>query len=538
MMRNAAPMASFRALAALWVCAAWFGVSHAGAQVASAGAAESETPSHAWVIIPGKESAQLAHLPPRDDQTDPSEAGVVRPVRPLLEVPEAMAGVGDRVYAVFAPDTSPVGLIRRVMSARSVHAGIDGMWTDLPLGMFESGPSLPGGPDLVGLGVVSGARGADGSGGTVIAVLRAASILSIVRMDPLAWTDIQPPADLGPIGADDAVAVVSFGPGVMLAVRSGAGTRAWVSDGGDDWMPVALSDWDRFWSASWRRGFGREVVVGLPEGVPATGGPGAAGGAQPEPVTRVWGIGTDHAWRIGDIPARADGAVAVLASSERLVLVDRDGAGSVRVAEFSLATGREIYDGPTRSRSAVSANEFRLIAGMLVAVMIAALLVIIRPSADAVWTVPTGWVLADPGRRLMGTVIDAFLVMWVVAPAFGTTVREVLTMQVLLGSDQAWLAIPATMVGGAVTTGVWEGLLGFSPGKFLVGTRVYRASPGVAGQPVKLGVFFGLVRATIKWLIPPVAALALFDPQGRHRGDAAARAVVVMRAVPEPTPDT
>lgn len=493
-----------------------------GPSVASVGAAESDTPSHAWVVINGSETVQLAHLPPRDGDRDPAEAGTVRAVRPILAVPEAMAGVEDRVYAVFAPDESPVGLIRRVMSARSVHAGIDGMWTDLPLGVFEVGPSLPGGPDLVGLGVLAGASGTTGSGGGLIAVLRAGGLVSVLRMGALEWTEVALPEGLGGLSADDALAIVSYGPGVLLAARTPDGSRAWLFDG-DGWTPQDLADWERFWSASWRRGLGREVVVGVPEGGDTTG---------------VWGINERTVWRIATYAGRTDAAAAVLASGERLALVDRDDAGAVRAIEISLTTGRTVYDGPVRTRAAVSANEFRLIAGMLVAVMVAALLVIIRPAADEAWTVPDGWALAEPGRRLMATVIDAFIVLWFVAPAFGTSVREVLTLQVLLGADQAWLAIPATMVGGAVTMGVWEGLLGYSPGKFLMGVRVFRAVAGEEGRPIKLGVFFGLVRATIKWLIPPVAALALLDREGRHRGDAAARAVVVVRAAAEASPET
>ena len=160
------------------------------------------------------------------------------------------------------------------------------------------------------------------------------------------------------------------------------------------------------------------------------------------------------------------------------------------------------------------------------AVMVAALLVIVRPSGETAWTVPDGFALADPGRRLIATMIDTFLMVWLVAPAFGASVREVLTLQVLMIEGHAWMAIPAVMVGGSLAMGVWEGLLGYSPGKFLVGLRVYR---GEAGSVRKLGVFWGLVRATIKWMIPPVAALALLDREGRHRGDAAARAVVVRR---------
>jgi hypothetical protein len=363
-------------------------------------------------------------------------------------------------------------------------------------------------------------------------MLRTGAELALLRTAGDEWRPMSPPESLRP-GPGDRLSIVSYGRGVLVAWQGDAGTRAWSWSPAGGWEAATLADWGRFWSAAWRRGYGREVIVG----------------AGTEAGSEVWGIGPDHAWLIGrlpddegasaspddatppsasseaDVPAQA-GAVAVLASSGRLVVVGR-GVEGVGVAELSLVTGRGVYAGEVRSRSAVSAGEFRLIVLMLLGVMVAALVVIIRPSGDQAWGVPDGWALADPSRRLLATVIDAFLVVWLVAPAFGTTVREVVTLQVLVMPDQAWLAVPASLVAGAVTMGVWEGLLGYSPGKFLVGIRVYRAAPG---EERKLGVFWGLVRATVKWLIPPVSALALVDPEGRHRGDATARAVVVARA--------
>ncbi len=463
--------------------------------------------THAWVTIPGETGVQLVHVPPRDGAESPAEAGTIRPARSLLESPVAMAGVGDRVYLVFDPAESPSGPIRRVLTVRSVPAGVQGVWTELPMGVFDLAPSLPGTGTLLGLAV---------GRGSVHALLREGDALELLRMGASSWSPVRLPTGLDP----DRVALVSHADGVLVATQDADGdSLAWADSKDAGWTRTAMSDWDRFWSADWRRGVGREVVVGVPEGEGSWG---------------VWSIGASDSWRITEVPAPAGRtpAVAVVGPVGRIVVVDRDEAGAVLVTERSLTTGRSIYEGPALRRSPVSADEFRMIAAMLMAVMVASLLVIIRPSGERPWTVPDGWVLAEGSRRLLATVVDVLLMVWIVAPAFGATVREVVTMQVLVLPERSWLVVPACLVGGAAAMGVWEGLLGFSPGKLLCGLRVYRAE---AGEPQKLGIFWGLVRSTVKWMIPPVAALALVEPTGRHRGDASARAVVVARAgIPEP----
>jgi hypothetical protein len=480
----------------------------ARAQVGAAGPAESAGPSHAWLTVAGEEDLALAHVPPRVSHE--AGVGLVRMVRPLRETPEAMAGVGDRVYAVFGPTETPGGLIRRVLTSRAVPSGVSGLWTDVPVGVFDLAPGLPGDGRLLDLAVAGGiaVRGGVGQQGRLHALMAGDGSISLLRMETDAWVAVDLPFEEVVDPAD--AALVSYGDGVLLAMREGDTSLGWTLGPDGDWAIARLSDWERFWSASWRHGFGRGVVVGVVEG---------AG-------TGVWTLGEEAAWRLGRLEPMPGAAAVVLASSGRLVVVGRKDNGVVHAAEMSLVTGRVLHDGPVRNRAPVSVGEFRLIVGMLLAVMVAALLVIVRPSGETAWTVPDGFALADPGRRLIATMIDTFLMVWLVAPAFGASVREVLTLQVLMIEGHAWMAIPAVMVGGSLAMGVWEGLLGYSPGKFLVGLRVYR---GEAGSVRKLGVFWGLVRATIKWMIPPVAALALLDREGRHRGDAAARAVVVRR---------
>lgn len=489
-------------LVALFACAG-------SAQVGSVGPAESGGPSHAWLTVVGEDGLVMAHVPPRESVgRGESGAGLVRMVRSLRETPEAMAGLGDRVYAVFGPTQTEGGgggaeRIRRVLTLRSLPAGVSGLWTDAPSGVFDLAPSLPGSGRLVDLAVSSG------SNGRLHAMLVGDGSISLLRLEDDAWAPVELPFEQAVDPAD--AALVSFGRGVLLAMREGGTSLGWTLGSDGVWRRVRLMDWDRFWAADWRRGMGRSVVVGTAEG----------GG------TAVWTIGEDGAWRVGRVDAGSQGVPVVLASTHRLVVTERRDGGAVHAAEMSLVTGRVLHDGPVRHRAAVSAGEFRLIVAMLLTVMVAALLVIVRPTPHTAWTVPDGFVLGEPGRRVVATILDVVLMVWVVSPAFGVGVREVLTLQVLMIEGHAWMVIPAVMLGGALAMGVWEGLLGFSPGKLVVGLRVYRAQ---AGAFRKLGVFWGLVRATMKWMVPPVAALGLLDREGRHRGDAAARAVVVMRA--------
>lgn len=477
------------------------------------GAAESGTPSHGWVVLRDGEQTLLVHVPPRDWDAsfEAAEPGVVRAARPLLEAPEACATAGDRVY-LFFPPTPPPGdasgtPVRRVLSLRTEPAGIPGFWTDTPAGILDPQPALTARGRLVDVA---------SAGGSVYALCREPGQITVSRLGDDAWEAVALPRAL--VGAEPtAVAMVSFGRGVLLAARSGDDTRAWTLEG-DAWHAARLGEWGRFWDARWRRGFGRGVILGVEEGDGRLG---------------LWTVDAEHAWRLGSLDDRPGTLAVVLASSARLVLLDRPTEGGLRTREVSLVTGRTVFDADTPSRTPVPVHEFRLIVAMTLLVMVAALFVIVRPAAQEAGVLPEGWALADPGRRMLASLLDLIVVCACVAPLFGVTIRQVLTLQVLIHPDESWLAIPTTLIAGWLAMSVWEAVLGFTPGKLAVGARVLRAS---SGPGLRLTLFWSLVRNAVKWLMPPVAAMALLDPQGRHRGDSAARAVVVVRA--ETPPET
>jgi len=232
------------------------------------------------------------------------------------------------------------------------------------------------------------------------------------------------------------------------------------------------------------------------------------------------------------------GVVAIPDESGRLAILWPEHEGEddfFLIREVSLSTGRLLYEGPVRQVVPISAAEFRLLAAVLIVVLAVSLFVVIRPGGDEHPVVlPAGTALASPGQRFVSTVIDAGFCVLLVSAVSGVGAIEIISGAVLLRPGNAWAALPAVFVVGAVYGTLSERLFAATAGKLLMGCRVVRdrATPG--GMALRLGWGAAITRNIIKWALPPVAALAVLDPTGRHRGDLSARAVVVVRAEPEP----
>ncbi|CAN0594975.1 unnamed protein product [Laminaria digitata] len=155
------------------------------------------------------------------------------------------------------------------------------------------------------------------------------------------------------------------------------------------------------------------------------------------------------------------------------------------------------------------------------------------PDRSDAMQIPDACVLADPGRRLIATMLDAVLVASVVGWYFDVSASEILTMAVIVRPDNAWAVIPITMMMGVGVSTISEWLQGRTPGKMLVVIRVVRAQ---SGELVRPRLWSALVRNAIKWILPPVAALALIDPEALHRGDRASRTLVVSPRPADPIP--
>ncbi len=485
-----------------------------GVAIGTAGVVEQPTASaeaHGWVILGGPgEGVLLVHLPPRQGGVGGGVEGQARRVRALEHAPLAIAARGREVFMVFG------GSPRRVLSVSAVPTPIPGIWRDEPVDRLSPNPPIPDEGEVMGL-----AAGPSG----LACLLGAESGPRLLELRGEHWVE----AELPEIGGDGPFRGTLLGDeaGLVLVCFGGEASRSWWRDASGVW---------RAGSAAWP---GDATPAGMVRGrVVLLLGDGDGDGGAGRGVAL---LGPDRLERVGEIelPALAEGtgraaAVAIADASGRLSVLwalgggDGEGGGGHQIREVSLSTGRVLYEGPVERVLPVSAQEFRLVAALLVVVLVVSLFVVLRPIDDrAPVDLPEGWALASPGRRLAAAVLDAALCAIPVASVFGVGVVDVLTGGVVLAPGNRWCAIPGLQGLGLVYGTVAESVFGTTAGKLLLGCRVARAA-GVGG-PRRVGAGAAFVRNLVKWALPPVAALALLETSGRHRGDLLARAVVLVR---------
>lgn len=469
--------------------------------------------AHGWVLLTnqGQESVILVHLPPRHAAVHGGVPGLARLSRTLERMPAGLAASGRRVFMVF--DGEP----RRVMSIQASPTPIAGIWRDEPEGRLEPHPPLPSRGRLAGFAFGSERLAAllvDDEGATLL------------ELEGGAWSARALPEDAG--GPAGRWSLLGDETGLILVRGDADGSAWWRRDTGGAWRgaPIRLPP-DALPVGAFR---GRIVLVGM----------GSEGDAHA--VLLADELGVERVATIAMPGAEASNGVGVA------VLPDQGGRVSLvwgesidarpgvvhRIREVSLATGRTLADGPVERVLPVSAREFRLLAAWLVMVLVVSLFIVLRPIDDRTPVrLPEGLVLAGPGRRFAATVIDLVVCAIPVARLWGVSVADILTGGILLAPGEDWTAMPAVLAVGAVYGTLMEALFGGTIGKLLLGCRVIRATGVASGQVRWVGVVACFGRNLIKWVLPPVAALATLDPSGRHRGDLVARAVVVIRVEPD-----
>ncbi|MDX2146087.1 MAG: RDD family protein [Planctomycetota bacterium] len=235
------------------------------------------------------------------------------------------------------------------------------------------------------------------------------------------------------------------------------------------------------------------------------------------------------------------------------------------VTEFSLTTGAVFYSGPPVSAVPISASEFRLMVVLMLGVMVVVLVFVLRPGPEQQIMLPRDAAMAEPGRRLLAALIDVAIALAIASRAWNIPFAELL-VPINWFTTEGVYAITTALVSGIVFCAVGESLFGRTPGKLLAGCEVI-ACPvagvvpaSASGTPMsgslrrgggpetdgreddrdeqRLSLPRALARNVIKWLLPPVAMIALVDPSLRHRGDVLARAAVVVRFNPDAEDDS
>jgi len=467
-----------------------------------------ESPSRAWAVY--RNSARenlLVYFAPRQesDRLETATIGQIQGVRPLgARLPISIAALDDRVYLAFSPVISDRRRLMRVYSLRAVPSPVGGLWVLEPGGQMQVEQPIVSDASLVGMHATSE---------SVWALLQSnADALSLLRMDPSGWVSVPVTDEIDP----RRVQLSAIGSDPVLIDRSGLRFKAHRFDTRSNaWetMPHELE-------------IGRDTELHAAPNALRVIDRNDTGTAR----LRYWS--EDGVFVIAeDLDLPQASGVAFLQGNDSLIAISAidtedlsDGEPTVDLTELDLNTNQVLYTGAPAVTAPVSAEEFRFLVVMMVLVMSGVLVVVILPDRADAMHLPEGSAIADPGRRLIATMIDAFIVTTLVGAAFGVSPADIVTLTVIMLPGNAWGVFPMTIVSGILYATLAETLTGATPGKLLMGIRLVAAEPGTPRRPRFWSV---LVRNVIKWVLPPVAALALIDPETLHRGDRTSRSLVV-----------
>ncbi len=481
--------------------------------------------SHGWAVYRNvTDEIILVHVPPRDQTNDdrysisPADLGEVQAVRPLNKFPQGLAAIDDRVFMVFPQTYATDRIFRRVYSGRVGPNPMGDRWAFSPIDRLNSLPSIEGEGELIEFTATSKnlwalLNGEDGR-------------YTLLMLDESEWVEIPVPvvhdadqAQWKLVRDNERLIAIDLSDQDEINAHVRGKDHAWRAL---DWPSVELS------GAPFEIHSNKHGVL-IIDSVESEG-------------TRIRSWSKDGVFVLATgLKISPDAKNTVLGSVNRLLgitkkLVDpsdrEDNSPTIIIDEVDLADGTVLFSGTPFVEAPVSAGEMRFILGMMILIMIGIVVLVILPEKSSAISVPDGFELADPGRRFTASLIDLFLIASLLGRVFGVRVIEILTLDVVSQSENSWLVIPVVILTAMISMTLFEWGLGVTPGKFLVGIRVVR---GQAGKSKRISLMSALVRNITKWLLPPVAALALVDPEMLHRGDRVTRTLVVSPVPPDGT---
>lgn len=470
---------------------------------------------------------------PPDGKVRGAADGTLRRAASLSVEPVAMAAFGEDVY-IAADDGDEQGQAsRRVWTLRAVNTGVGDLWSYEPSDGLRSLRSLPADGRLVGMAA---------SAAGLVAILTADSPASRVRVLLLnrgEWRELSTPRTLDNWGAR--LRCVPMRDGFTLIAPDDSGSA-------------------RTWSASLRDSGEQSPVIAWSEGVLARDrslptGPSpvefvSAGGrmisiAPAGPGVRVLsGVDAGGSTTLARLEGlEPDAAIAPLESQGRLVVAWTRAQGEprrpgepplsgrvVEMIELSANTGRVLYDAPSRADGPVTPGDLGLLGLVLIVAMGVALVLVIRGGEETEISLPPGMALADPGRRMVASLIDGLIALVVASRLRGTPLLELVSPSNFVTGELVWV-LAIGIIAGAALGVIFEFLSGRSIGKALAGCRVIRATP--TGEPARASLWQVLLRNAMKWALPPLSMLALVEPSRRSRVDLLTRTAVVVEYDPD-----
>ena len=521
--------------------------------------------SHGWASMPVGENdeAILVHIPPRDTASSGAPAVDslrIRHARLLRQRPTHLAADPDGVTMIFQRPR----LDTRAQILRMPISDYGSGWS-YPKGRLQTLPSAPiAGPVL----------GACRAGRALVLLVRAIDErgepggLTLWSLERQSWEPLALPEDV-PASDDLPFALLALGDGIAIVAQVDGGFTLWRSDLSDAATPEAPAP---------EEGPSTPLIApqvpaddapqeGIPAVDPATGdalrpivwsierysaGPALAD-AKPLAMLQQrllvysihpdGGAGVFSLGRSGDtislatIPGVEDPeadasagrvvAIAPLVSSQRIAMLRSAGEParrSTEVIEFSMISGEQFARGPAVVAGPLSAMEVRILALVILLIAATTITIAMAPEKETESAVvPDGFALADPSRRMGASLIDLLVAAVITGQLLGIGASEALAISALQQDTGGHFGLLVTLGVGLVMSVVCERLLGRTPGKMLLGTRVARALPA-GGNPSFVGA---LARNAVKWILPPLAFMQILRPASRHRGETIAGSWVV-----------
>ena len=519
--------------------------------------------THSWFVMPalGGREFVLAHVPPRsmpDGSARPSTMGLYRSAIRLTEVPEALAAWDDSVYAIFTArgDGSGDGKARTVRTLKAQRFSDSDLWVDQPSGRMDTLPSLAGGMKLAGF-----AAGPDGP----IALLsdERTDDIRLMVLHEQVWRSVELPAALvqsqrerGFVGVD----LFADAEGIYVLARQRESWTIWsgpllIDDAGKG-LPETESDASLIVDWKMRRvnPFGVAALDAGSSVLRVDSRWYAVAGGDSEAV-EVFEVAPEFVRRAASVDGVGPVRVIVpIDGLARLVIVSTarpNGAAEAKsagprvgakVVELSLLTGRVFYSGPAQPVDPLGSSEFRFIAVGLILAMGLILVLVLRADETAGVNLPEGFSFADPTRRAIATILDVAIVALLVPRFTGNSILELFGPMAWLNGEAFETLLLVAILGCLVGT-VGETLFGRTPGKLLADCEVISIAPRTGKDATSDDIprpsfAASLTRNAIKWFLSPVAAVALMDGSGRHRGDQFAKAAVVVPFDPEEEANT
>lgn len=521
--------------------------------------------THGWLAIPEPEGTRsiILHLPPRGVVSERSgrvigaPEGEARVATTLASMPAGMGAIGDQLAMVFADAGGGVtNLHGRPVLALTVVQGEPGVWR------AASGPRLETLPSLRADGVLLGFTGSPQGYAALLQGLSGKGedpktlVLQVLTRG--GWVSVPvPPEAQSLAGANFEVRdskPVSRAAWRLFATEAGLGLMVipprkanepvhgttFLADFGGS--PAGGTP-----SATWTQ---RELSVPVQDSAP-TDQVEVVGSADHIVVSVVNANGRVRvftqpvaapvAWRevAAFAGATADCALVAMDGVGRVGVVSHTraktnkDAPSLRITEVSARTGSVAYDGGISLGSPISGSDYRFVGVVLAYVTGLVAVFLWRPTPKDSVHLPPGVSLAEPGRRMLASLIDLCIGVLIACRIIGIPVGEFLGSG-LWNSGPAQNAMFVALGLLVVTGGVLEALLGRSLGKMVTGCAVVEMHSGTGGGKAKDGgaktplVWKSLLRNAVKWGLPPLALFGLLDAGGRHKGDQLAGTAVVV----------